>query len=158
AERNVIQANRDSETVTDNFCPTTYMRAVLQACGIPDDLIAQLTVEQIAAALAGAGPEHIAVAMDTAWRGTMKFLGGDSGIRGGLAVVDINDGTASQLVDAIDIPTTGVGAKERVDVLAIRAWIRLHQPQHAFIERAQAFPKQGSSSGFKYGRAVGAIE
>jgi hypothetical protein len=26
------------------------------------------------------------------------------------------------------------------------------------IERAQAMPKQGSSSGFKYGRAVGAIE
>jgi crossover junction endodeoxyribonuclease RuvC len=26
------------------------------------------------------------------------------------------------------------------------------------IERAQAMPKQGASSGFKYGRAVGAIE
>src|SRR5262249_60843507 len=29
---------------------------------------------------------------------------------------------------------------------------------HAFIERAQAMPKQGASSGFKYGRATGAIE
>jgi hypothetical protein len=26
------------------------------------------------------------------------------------------------------------------------------------IERAQAMPKQGASSGFKYGRAVGALE
>jgi hypothetical protein len=28
----------------------------------------------------------------------------------------------------------------------------------AYIERAQAMPKQGASSGFKYGRAIGAIE
>jgi crossover junction endodeoxyribonuclease RuvC len=88
----------------------------------------------------------------------MKILGVDPGVRGGLAIVAINDGAAPQLIDAIDIPVTGVGAKERVDVLAIRAWVTAHQPQHASIERAQAMPKQGASSGFKYGRAVGAIE
>ena len=86
------------------------------------------------------------------------ILGVDPGIRGGLAIVSINDGAAPQLVDAIDIPIAGVGAKERVDVLAIRTWITAHQPQHALIERAQAMPKQGASSGFKYGRAAGAIE
>src|SRR6516162_3261093 len=88
----------------------------------------------------------------------MRICGIDPGIRGGLAIVDINDGAAPQLVGAIDIPVTGVGAKERVDVLAIRTWILAHQPQHALIERAQAMPKQGASSGFKYGRATGAIE
>jgi crossover junction endodeoxyribonuclease RuvC len=88
----------------------------------------------------------------------MKILGIDPGVRGGLAIVEINNGAAPQLVDAIDIPVTGVGAKERVDVLAIRAWVLSHRPQHALIERAQAMPKQGASSGFKYGRAVGAIE
>jgi Holliday junction resolvasome RuvABC endonuclease subunit len=88
----------------------------------------------------------------------VKILGVDPGIRGGLAIVSINDGAAPQLVDATDIPVTGVGAKERVDVLAIRTWIMAHQPQHAFIERAQAMPKQGASSGFKYGRATGALE
>jgi Holliday junction resolvasome RuvABC endonuclease subunit len=72
-------------------------------------------------------------------------------------LVDAN-GAAPQLVDAIDIPVIGVKAKERVDVLAIRTWIAQHAPQHAFIERAQAMPKQGASSGFKYGRAVGSIE
>ena len=87
----------------------------------------------------------------------MKILGVDPGIHGGLAIVHRN-GTAPQLVDAIDIPLTGIGAKERVDVLALRAWIATHQPQHALIERAQAMPKQGASSGFKYGRATGAIE
>jgi len=88
----------------------------------------------------------------------MKLLGVDPGIRGGLAIVSIDDGAAPQLIDAIDIPVTGVGAKERVDVLAIRTWIIAHAPQHALIERAQAMPKQGASSGFKYGRATGAIE
>jgi Holliday junction resolvasome RuvABC endonuclease subunit len=88
----------------------------------------------------------------------MRVLGVDPGIRGGLAIVVCNDGAAPELVDAIDIPVTGVGAKERVDVLAVRAWIETHRPVHALIERAQAMPKQGASSGFKYGRAVGAIE
>lgn len=87
-----------------------------------------------------------------------RILGIDPGIRGGLALVEINDGMAPQLRDAIDIPVVGTGAKERVDVLAIHSWIIAHQPQHALIERAQAMPKQGASSGFKYGRATGAIE
>jgi Holliday junction resolvasome RuvABC endonuclease subunit len=88
----------------------------------------------------------------------MKVLGVDPGIHGGLAIVTTNGDGAAQLVDAIDIPITGVKAKERVNVLALRTWVTAHQPQHAFIERAQSMPKQGASSGFKYGRAVGAIE
>jgi crossover junction endodeoxyribonuclease RuvC len=88
----------------------------------------------------------------------MRLLGIDPGIHGGLAVIEIANGAAPRLVDAIDIPVAGTGAKERVDVLAIRAWIGLHTPNHAFIERAQALPKQGASSGFKYGRATGSLE
>jgi crossover junction endodeoxyribonuclease RuvC len=86
----------------------------------------------------------------------MKILGVDPGIRGGLAIVRVDD--VSILVGAIDIPVIGIKAKERVDTLTIRDWITQHAPQHAVIERAQAMPKQGASSGFKYGRAVGAIE
>ena len=71
------------------------------------------------------------------------ILGVDPGICGGLAIV-------------IDIPVTGTGPKERIDAIALRAWIVA--PRHAYIERAQAMPKQGASSGFKYVRAVGAIE
>ena len=88
----------------------------------------------------------------------MKILGIDPGIRGGLAIVAVNSGTAAHLVDAIDIPVVGVGAKERIAVLALRDWVLTHRPEYAVIERAQAMPKQGSSSGFKYGRAVGSIE
>jgi crossover junction endodeoxyribonuclease RuvC len=86
------------------------------------------------------------------------ILGIDPGIHGGLAIVMFDNGAAPRLVDAIDIPIMGEDAKERVDVLALWGWINHHQPQHAYIERAQAMPKQGASSGFKYGRAVGAIE
>jgi crossover junction endodeoxyribonuclease RuvC len=84
-------------------------------------------------------------------------LGCDPGIHGGLALVAVGDG-APTLIDCIDIPVIGTGAKERVNVHALAQWILAHSPQHAFIERAQAMPKQGASSGFKYARAAGAIE
>jgi crossover junction endodeoxyribonuclease RuvC len=87
-----------------------------------------------------------------------SFLGIDPGVHGGLAVIAITDRTAPVLVECIDIPVTGTGAKERVDAAAIRDFIDRHKPVYALIERAQAMPKQGASSGFKYGRAVGAIE
>jgi N6-adenosine-specific RNA methylase IME4 len=88
----------------------------------------------------------------------MKILGCDPDIRGGIAIVETNDGAAPKLIDAIDVPTIGNGAKERVDVLALRTWIRTQRPDHAAIERGQALPRQGSSSGYKYGRSVGSLE
>src|SRR5262249_43912889 len=88
----------------------------------------------------------------------MRILGVDPGVNGGLAVVEITDEAAPVLMECVDIPVVGTGAKERVDVAAIRNFIDQHKPTHALIERAQAMPKQGASSGFKYGRAVGAIE
>ena len=87
----------------------------------------------------------------------MRVLGVDPGVRGGLAIVSFENG-APEIIEAINIPTVGTGAKERVDVLAIHSFIEARTPQHALIERAQGMPKQGASSGFKYGRAVGAIE
>jgi crossover junction endodeoxyribonuclease RuvC len=102
-----------------------------------------------------------AVAIESASATTRRerhVLGVDPGIHGGLAVVAIDDGAAPRLIEAIDIPVVGTGAKERVDAIAIRDWVASHKPEHAFIERAQAMPGQGASSGFKYGRAVGSIE
>jgi crossover junction endodeoxyribonuclease RuvC len=87
-----------------------------------------------------------------------RFLGVDPGISGGLAVVEITDEAAPVLVECIDIPVIGTSAKERIDAIAIREWVSKHDIQHAYIERAQAMPGQGASSGFKYGRAVGSIE
>src|SRR5215472_6228084 len=89
----------------------------------------------------------------------MKILGVDPGaVSGGCAIVMVNDGAAPQLVDAIDLPTVGVKAKQRIDVLALRTWIQQHRPDQAVIERGQAMPRQGASSGFKFGRGCGALE
>ena len=89
----------------------------------------------------------------------MKALGLDPGaVSGGCAIVEIGDGVAPQLVDAIDLPIIGVKAKQRIDVLALRTWIQQHRPDHAVIERGQAMPRQGASSGFKFGRGCGALE
>jgi crossover junction endodeoxyribonuclease RuvC len=88
----------------------------------------------------------------------MRVLGIDPGITGGLSIVEMTDGAAPVLVETIDIPVTGSGAKERVDVAGIRNFIEAHHPARALIERAGAMPKQGIASTFKYGRATGAIE
>ena len=88
----------------------------------------------------------------------MRLMGIDPGIHGGIALVLFEPDRAPQLLAVADIPVVGIGAKERVDALALRDWIRAQQPQHAVIERTQAMPKQGASSGFKYGRATGSLE
>ena len=67
----------------------------------------------------------------------VKILGVDPGIHGGLAIVVIDDGAAPQLVDAIDIPVAGVGAKERVDVLA-SACLARHPSTAARVNRTRA--------------------
>jgi crossover junction endodeoxyribonuclease RuvC len=88
-----------------------------------------------------------------------RIVGFDPGaVSGGAAIIEINDGVAPQLVDAIDLPVVGTKAKQRIAVLALRDWILRHKPEHAYIERGQAMPRQGASSGFKYGRGCGAIE
>jgi Holliday junction resolvasome RuvABC endonuclease subunit len=86
-----------------------------------------------------------------------RYLGVDPGLSGALAIVETFNGVPT-LVDAIDMPSVGTGAKARVDVIAAAQWIAKHSPSTAYVERAQAYPGQGASSGFSYGRAAGAIE
>lgn len=83
----------------------------------------------------------------------MKILGIDPGINGGAAIWD-----GKMVVDAIDLPTVGEKAKRRIAVQEFRDWVRSNSPDHAIVERAQAMPDQGASSGYLYGRAVGALE
>ena len=89
----------------------------------------------------------------------MVVLGVDPGLSGGLAIVEGGPGIGTtRLLAAGDVPTSGDKAKRRVDVPAVLEWIRRYPPGAAVIERAQAMPDQGASSGFSYGRAVGALE
>ena len=87
----------------------------------------------------------------------MKVLGIDPGIHGGLAVLEIV-GRDIALIDVIDVPITGSGAKQSVDPILLQEWLQRYGPRHAFLERGQVRPLQGSSSGFKYGRCIGALE
>jgi crossover junction endodeoxyribonuclease RuvC len=88
----------------------------------------------------------------------MRVLGIDPGIHGALALVDIVDGAAPKLIDVLDVPAIGTGAKERVNTMLVRDWLAQHKPDHALIERAGSMPKQGIASTFKYARAVSSLE
>lgn len=88
----------------------------------------------------------------------MIALGVDPGLSGGLAIVSGDHMRGSCLVQAIDVPVIGLGAKRRVDVTRVLAFLQKYKPGFALIERAQAMPEQGASSGFHYGRAVGSLE
>lgn len=88
----------------------------------------------------------------------LRFLGIDPGINGGAAIIEREEGFPDEIVSAMDLPVMGEKAKKRIDVSHFQAWILKYRPKAAFIERAQAMPNQGASSGFLYGRAVGALE
>ena len=75
------------------------------------------------------------------------YLGVDCGLSGALAVIETVNGLPT-FVDVIDMPIMGSGAKTRVDVLEAVDWIRRDAPSACYLERAQAMPRQGSSSGF----------
>lgn len=88
-----------------------------------------------------------------------KVLGIDPGLNGAAAILEIiSPGQRPRLLALANIPIHGEGAKRRVDAGVFHRWIKANMPDMAFIERAQAMPDQGSSSGFNYGRAVGALE
>jgi crossover junction endodeoxyribonuclease RuvC len=88
----------------------------------------------------------------------MKICGVDPGVHGALAIVTITDSAAPTLVDVLDVPVIGTGAKERVNTVLVWDWLTQHNPDHALIERAGSMPKQGVASTFKYARAVGSLE
>jgi hypothetical protein len=83
----------------------------------------------------------------------MRIIGIDPGVEGAFALLEDNE-----LCNVWDIPTYGDGAKRRLNVNYFASLIRNQNAQWAFIERAQAMPGQGSSSGFLYGRVTGALE
>jgi Holliday junction resolvasome RuvABC endonuclease subunit len=88
----------------------------------------------------------------------MKILGVDPGLAGAMCVIDVVDGATPQFVAVLDLPTIGNGAKRRVDARAVYDWIQRYEPQIAYIELAGVMPRQGISSGFRFGRAVGVLE
>jgi crossover junction endodeoxyribonuclease RuvC len=87
-----------------------------------------------------------------------RILGIDPGLAGAMCVIDVVDGVVGQPIAVLDLPTIGDGAKRRIDARAVSDWIQRYQPQIAYLELAGVMPRQGISSGFRYGRAVGSLE
>jgi hypothetical protein len=76
-----------------------------------------------------------------------NILGLDPGINSssGFAIVVVHsDSLAPRLIDVIDIPASGAGAKECAGLHAVRTWIEQHARQRALIARAQAMPKHAA--------------
>src|SRR5262249_22607476 len=75
------------------------------------------------------------------------ILGIDPGIIGGIAFL------YPDRIEAHDIPVVA----NEVDVDALARLTETHAPRLAIIERANAMPRQGASSTFKYGAAYGSL-
>ena len=88
----------------------------------------------------------------------MIVVGIDPGLTGGIAFIEQLREKAPTCLGAFDVPAVGADAKRRVDVREVLRLIQAHKPEHGFIERAGAMPKDGVASAFKYGRATGALE
>lgn len=90
----------------------------------------------------------------------MLVLGIDPGLTGACSIVRCTPGRTPELISCIDVPTAGEGAKRRVAAAKLADWLGQYDSEIdvAYIERAQAMPDQGASSGFIYGRCVGALE
>lgn len=82
----------------------------------------------------------------------MSVMGIDPGYNGGVATININ-----RLVILTRMPHMGDKSDHQVDVESIRFLVEANKVKRIFIEKAQAMPKQGVTSMFKYGREYGRI-
>ena len=87
----------------------------------------------------------------------MRILGIDPGLKGGIAFINTDE--KMQTIDAIRTPIyvykKSNKTKRFLDVLAILNHIIDFNPDHAFIEKQQPYPKQGLSSTFMTGLGYG---
>lgn len=89
----------------------------------------------------------------------MRVLGIDPGMNGGVCIFAPSFSNSSGMRWQIaDLPTIGDKSQRRINAVLLRDWIVRGIPDHAFIEAVAAMPKQGVSSGFRFGRAAGAID
>jgi crossover junction endodeoxyribonuclease RuvC len=87
----------------------------------------------------------------------MIIIGIDPGITGAIAVIERTD-KSECIVDVIDLPIVGDGARKRILVPELMRFITAANAAAAFIEDVHAMPREGVASAFKFGRAVRAIE
>tara|TARA_R100001129_G_scaffold173313_1_gene144685 strand:+ start:2919 stop:3368 length:450 start_codon:yes stop_codon:yes gene_type:complete len=82
----------------------------------------------------------------------MKVLGVDPGLTGAIALV--GDGYLA----VRDIPTAGEKRRRVLMAAELAGIIKAWDPDTAVIEKVHAMPKQGVSSSFRFGQALGVVE
>ena len=88
----------------------------------------------------------------------MIAAGFDIGINGAVGLVSVVDGAPPTFITVFDLPVVGTKSKARVDPHALTGFLRASPIDVAVVEATQAFPAQGRSSIFCFGRTTGAIE
>lgn len=86
-----------------------------------------------------------------------RILGIDPGLTGAVALYAAAAPRGLQWTIE-DLPTIGDGAQRRINAPELRDLVKASRPDACYIESVAAFPGQGVSSMFRFGRAVGAIE
>lgn len=82
------------------------------------------------------------------------YAGIDPGFSGAIAIIDDHQ----RIVECHDMPLHGVKGKEEIDCDEVIAILLNYHLSHVAIEKAQAMPKQGCVSMFRYGDGYGQIK
>ena len=82
------------------------------------------------------------------------ILGIDPGCTGSIALLD----DEFNYIDHLLMPTIKTGKSNRVNGVAIMAFIKHYEISHAYLEQVHSMPKQGVASSFNFGHSAGVIE
>lgn len=85
--------------------------------------------------------------------GMTRVCGIDPGLSGGLAVYE-----PGVEITLADLPTFWLGSRRRIHGRILCEWLIAHRIDVAFVEEVWAGPSFSGPSGFRFGRATGAIE
>lgn len=84
----------------------------------------------------------------------MNIMGIDPGFSGAIAVID---GNSNKILSLHDMPTLK-GDKNYLNINALKDILNEHKIDYAYLEHAQAMPKQGVVGMFRYGEVFGVIQ
>lgn len=82
------------------------------------------------------------------------YAGIDPGFSGAIAIID----DRQRIVEVHAMPLHGIKSKQEIDCDKIISILLNYQLSHVAIEKAQAMPKQGCVSMFRYGDGYGQIK
>lgn len=82
------------------------------------------------------------------------ILGIDPGCTGSVVILDEDNNYINHLL----MPTLKIGKSNRVNGVAVMAFLSHYSISHAYLEKVHSMPQQGVASTFNFGHAAGVIE